>query len=124
MATGFSLSIGYISGATWKGEEGAAFAKLRETTEEYIHSPRFTRSMTTMYGQSFKGEKVAEYTRIYRSKTAGNPISYDEDDGRIFISCSGGGASRELKEMVAMRLCAEVITEMAWQGIPVNLTVA
>lgn len=124
MATGFSLTIGYISGSTWRGGEKAAYEELEATAKEYIHSPRFTRSMTTMYGKLYKGEKVAEYTRIYRAKTAYNPISYHADEMRIFISCSGGGASRELKEMVAMRLCAEIISELAWQGIPVCLSVA
>jgi hypothetical protein len=123
MGTGFTMGIGYISGYTYEGDADEAFKALRDCLNDYIESGRFENKLVLRYGTVSNGETVAEYARIYKALSF-NPLKIEVSHRQVFIMCSGGGESRRLKELAALMLCADVITELALQGIPVYFNIA
>jgi hypothetical protein len=123
MVTLYKISVGYISGDTWKSGKDEAIKELFATTHKYISSRKFLSDVRKRIGVIYQHEQVSAYAQQYRTKH-GNPLTYDHREQAIYISCSGGGNSRYLKEMIAMLFCAYIASEMATLGIPVNLTVS
>lgn len=126
MATGMSLSIGYISGATTNMDEAGAYQLLKQLftplkraiLDAIIRAMPEVEQMHDEFGQYF-GAYIARY-----NASNGNPVSFDDDNLKIHISCSGSGISRKMKEMAAMAVCREIIYQMnVVYGVPICLSV-
>lgn len=127
MATSFTLRIGYISGATTGVKSNEAFRILADMIQHHnmlIWESEYERLHSTLKKMRDEDDNsLREYLLQYQAQS-GNPHTIDTDEECIFISCSGGGQSRKMKEIAAMIVCRVLIKRMNDYGIPLSLGVS
>lgn len=125
MATGYSIQIGYMSGDAYDGAAGSdLYTTLRSALENIVNSPDKVLSEILRIGDSFgpiPDYDPVEWIQIYLS-SAWHP-GLDDSDRSLFISASGSGESRDLKEKVARAVCRMIMEAMHQRGIEVSIMV-
>jgi hypothetical protein len=121
MATGFSISVGYISGHTTTISQDNAWEVLKHTAQELATMPnKFVGE--TLRASSASYLTLKPYGGIYTA-SIGCPIQFDDDRHQIFISASGDNPARALKEQTAMGFIRSLMLLMNKAGIPLNISV-
>ncbi len=128
MATGFSLRIGYISGSTTEMDSAEAYEVMKRYASSVDRDFWFWALKQAPEQVVILRDEVGHDFQAYfeqYSADEGNPLSFHDTDGLVFVSCSGGGVSRQMKEITAMLFCQRIIALMNREhGVPVNLTVS
>lgn len=123
MATGFLIEIGYISGATTDCDQNEAFSILVDIASKHNitfweeHIKRLPDTVRIMRDENLS--PIVDYCNQY-SAERGNPMTILET--AVYLSCSGGGQSRKMKEIVAMMFCRILMERMNNYGIPLSIT--
>ena len=125
MAVGFHIELGYISGYGFDGRDDAAWQEV----ERIINTVRNDGALISTYivgktKATYDGYPLSDFVNVYDESTLLSPVMpYAEGQGYMVL-CSGGGASREAKELVARAFIRAVMTECHKQGIDISVTVA
>jgi hypothetical protein len=129
MGTGYSISIGYISGHGFQGDKKEAMAviivafqkMMKESIDEVVSS-----AIRLGAPEWADGERIEKYVAIYNEAPEnGCPwrLVYRDGEPSIHIMCSGGGASRTMKEIIARTFCHLLFTVACINNINLNITV-
>lgn len=121
--TSYTLSIGYLSGCSFKGNDDEAWQALVNCVEALKHDPDRIVAEARRLGAPEQCEHgcctLRAYAEAYQSQDA-TLITYpDEKAIRQFAS-----GDRTLKEHVRRAFCRLVMEDMHRQGIEVNLAVS
>lgn len=125
MATGYILSIGYLSGYSYQGNQDEAWQQLRAAAQSIALQPERIAEEARKFNApewccEMHCSHLMNYCEIYASKAVTNPLMIIDNLQHVFISASG---DRTLKEHVARAFCRLVIYDMHRQGIEVQLEV-
>src|SRR5690348_3435921 len=126
MGTSYTLSIGYLSGDSFKGNTDAAWQVLVDTLEHIKQAPeRIVTEARRLDAPEMCGEgcctlqSLAEAYQQYSDAT----LIIHQTDGKRYVTQLATG-DRTLKEHVRRAFCRLVIEDMHRQGIEVNLIVS
>lgn len=127
MGTGYTIRLGYLSGATFRGDAEEAWRIVQEEAERIWEMPAVIAIEAANCGApvTLNNQVLHDYVLAFQ-KRRGATIKLDcrdEEGPYIHMLASGGSASRVVKEHIRRAFIRLLLAAAHRRGIDLNVTV-